>query len=76
MSASIAIQVQRAFFEFEGQMGRKPTKLLLGQREQRWLNEHVKMLHPLKQAAHHKARPAFYGLEVYFVDDAEFLGVA
>lgn len=63
-------------FEMTGYQGR-PTKLLLGRREMDEFDEYVtKHLHTVFSTGGATRRPVFRGMEIYSMDDDEFLGVA
>lgn len=63
-------------FEMAEYQGR-PTKLLLGRREMDEFDEYVtKQLHTVFSTGGAARRPVFRGMEIYSMDDDEFLGVA
>ena len=73
MSDLLSRSVARAKMDFESWRMRKPTKLLLGKREMEWLDQVVKNT-PMV-ATCYRPREQYQGLDIYSVDDAEFLGV-
>ncbi len=74
--AAFTIAVQRAVFAWEAHTGARPTKLLLGGREQKWLDDYVRGLPRFSTKCTGFKRPTFMGMDVYPVDDDKFMGVA
>jgi len=70
------ISAAATHFEVVGYQGR-PTKLLLGRREMEEFEEQVvKQLHTVLSTGASTRRATYMGMDIYPVDDAEFLGVA
>ncbi len=75
MSAELHKSVFRAKAEFEALTNRKPTKLLLGKRELRWLVRLAESTCMTVSTKPGPSRTEYMGLAVYEMDDAEFIAV-
>lgn len=75
MIGGLSSLTSRARYDFESWRDRKPTKLLLGRKEMEWLNEEARAARFVGTLTGPPTRATYQGMEVYPVDDAEFLGV-